>query len=559
MEPIFLPKSITTFRRGYSRQAFLRDLMAGIIVVVVALPLAIAFAIASGVSPEKGLITAVIAGFTVSILGGSRVQIGGPTGSIVVVVAGVVAAYGMEGLVISTIMAGIIMILFGLIRMGAIIKFIPYPVTVGFTSGIAVVIFMSQIRDFFGLQMDEFPADFVGRISAISASFSTLNPLAIILAILSIAISLLWSKVSKKVPGSLIALLLGVGIVTIFGLEVETIGTRFGEISASFPKPGIPNVSFSSLAKYVGPAFTIAILSSIESLLSAVVSDSMLGSRHRSNTELIAQGLANMGSGLFGGMPATGALARTATNVKNGGRTPVAGMIHAAILLMIMLFAGKWATLIPLSTLAGILMVVAYNMSEWRSFKDIMKGSKYDTGVLITTFVLTVVIDLTVAIQVGMILAAILFIKRMSDSAEVKPLLAYPRDGVDDMSMVNLELPKHVDVFEISGPMFFGVANRFKELMHKIGNQSSVVIIRLRNVPLIDATGVYNFHAMLTDLLNLKKKVILSGVNRDVKIELENHGILTLLGRENIFSTFEEALAKATAYKNDEDEKLSDK
>lgn len=552
MEPLFLPKSITTFREGYSRKAFLRDLMAGIIVVVVALPLAIAFAIASGVSPEKGLITAVIAGFTVSILGGSRVQIGGPTGSIVVVVAGIVAAYGIEGLVISTIMAGVIMVLFGLFRMGAIIKFIPYPVTVGFTSGIAVVIFMSQIRDFFGLQMDAFPADFVGRVSALSASFSTLNPLAVVIASLSILITLLWSKVSKKIPGSLIALLLGVGLVTFFGLEVETIGTRFGEISASFPKPSIPNVSLGSLVKYIGPAFTIAILSSIESLLSAVVSDSMLGSRHRSNTELIAQGIANMGSGLFGGIPATGALARTATNVKNGGRTPVAGMIHAVILLMIMLFAGKWATLIPLSTLAGILMVVAYNMSEWRSFKDIMKGSKYDTGVLITTFILTVVVDLTVAIQVGMILAAILFIKRMSDAAEVKPLLSYPKDGVDDMSMVDLKLPKHVDIFEISGPMFFGVANRFKELMHKIGNESTVVIIRLRNVPLIDATGIYNFHAMLTNLISLKKRVILSGVNESVKTELERHGIFTMLGQENIYATFDEALEKATAYTAEE-------
>jgi SulP family sulfate permease len=481
MDSIFLPKLITVFRKGYTRDQFTRDLLSGTIVGIVALPLAIAFAIASGVGPEKGLITAIVAGFLISLLGGSRVQIGGPTGAFVVIVAGIIASYGIDGLIISTIMAGIIMILFGVLRLGAVIRFIPYPLTVGFTSGIAVLIFTSQIKDFLGLQTGDLPADFINKVALMGQNLHTFSWYAVIIALSTVLITVYWSKITTKVPGSLIALLLSVLSVAIFGLDVETIGSRFGEISGSIPTPSLPNVDMNLIIKHIGPAFTIALLGSIESLLSAVVSDGMIGGRHRSNTELVAQGIANIGSGLFGGIPATGAIARTATNVKNGGRTPVAGIVHAIVLLAIMLFAGKWATYIPLSCLAGILVVVAYNMSEWRSFVSILKGSRYDILVLLTAFLLTVIVDLTIAIQVGMVLAAMLFMKRMADVGEVKPLVSYPSEESDDATMVGLKLPENVDVFEISGPMFFGVANKFKEVGEAI-TVDVVFPISARNV-----------------------------------------------------------------------------
>lgn len=544
MEPIFSPKLFTTLKAGYSRHQFTKDVMAGIIVGIVALPLAIAFAIASGVGPEKGLITAIVAGFLISILGGSRVQIGGPTGAFVVIVAGIIATYGIEGLIISTIMAGIIMVIFGLFRLGVVIRFIPYPLVVGFTSGIALLIFVTQIKDFFGLQTGELPADFIGKVSMLARSFHTLNWVSLVFGLGSLLLTLFWGKISSRIPGSLIALLAGALLVAFGGVQVETIGTKFGEIPSTLSLPTFPNLSWDTIYMYIGPAFTIALLGSIESLLSAVVSDGMIGGRHRSNTELIAQGIANIGSGLFGGIPATGAIARTATNVKNGGRTPVAGLVHALVLLLIMLFAGKWAGLIPLSVLAGILMVVAYNMSEWRSFVSILKGSRYDVLVLVTSFVLTVVVDLTIAIQVGMVLAALLFMKRMADVGEVKPLVAYPQDEKDDAAMVNLELPTTCVVYEISGPLFFGVANKFKELMHNIPDRSTVVLIRMRNVPMIDATGVHNFKAMLQRFVHQRKTVVLTGVNADVARDLGRHGITELVGPENIYATFEEAVSK---------------
>ena len=550
MESLFLPKLITVFRKGYSRDQFTRDLMSGIIVGIVALPLAIAFAIASGVGPEKGLITAVIAGFLISLLGGSRVQIGGPTGAFVVIVAGIIGSYGIDGLIISTIMAGIIMVLFGLFRLGVIIRFIPYPLTVGFTSGIAVLIFTSQIKDFFGLQTGDLPADFISKVGVMAENLHSVSWIAVAIALATVLITIFWNKITNRVPGSLIALLLSVFLVLIFGLDVETIGSRFGEISGSIPAPSLPNVDMDLIIKHIGPAFTIAMLGSIESLLSAVVSDGMIGGRHRSNTELIAQGIANIGSGLFGGIPATGAIARTATNVKNGGRTPVAGIVHAIVLLAIMLFAGKWAIYIPLSCLAGILVVVAYNMSEWRSFVSILKGSRYDTLVLLTAFFLTVVVDLTIAIQVGMVLAAMLFMKRMADVGEVRPLVSYPSEENDDAAMVGLKLPENVDVFEISGPMFFGVANKFKEVMHNIDDHADIIIIRMRNVPMIDATGIHNFNSMLQNFIHKRKHVMLSGVNEDVFAALKRHGIVALLGEENICASFDEALAKVKEFQD---------
>ncbi len=544
MEPIFLPKLLTTFKDGYSRQQLFRDVMAGAIVGVVALPLAIAFAIASGVSPEKGLITAIVAGFLISLMGGSRVQIGGPTGAFVVIVAGIIATYGLDGLIISTIMAGVIMILFGLFRLGAVIRFIPYPLTVGFTSGIALLIFVSQIKDFFGLQTGALPADFAAKMNVLMVSFYTLQWPTMVLGLVSFGLTMFWGKISSRVPGSLVALLLGAVSVAFGVIHVETIGSKFGEIPSTIHLPAFPDVSWDLIIKHIGPAFTIALLGSIESLLSAVVSDGMIGGRHRSNTELIAQGVANIGSGLFGGIPATGAIARTATNVKNGGRTPVAGIVHALVLLIIMLFAGKWAGLIPLSVLAGILMVVAYNMSEWRSFVSIMRGSRYDVLVLLTSFVLTVVVDLTIAIQVGMVLAAILFMKRMADVGEVKTLVNYPGEEVDDASMVNLELPASCIVYEVSGPLFFGVANKFKELMHNIPDRSTIVIIRMRNVPMIDATGIHNFKALLQRFIHQQKQVILTGVNPEVTAALKQHGIWQLVGEENICPLFEDAVLK---------------
>lgn len=545
MEHLFLPKFITTLKEGYTRHQFTKDVMAGIIVGIVALPLAIAFAIASGVGPEKGLVTAIVAGILISLLGGSRVQIGGPTGAFVVIVAGIIANYGIDGLIISTIMAGIIMIVFGLLRLGVIIRFIPYPLTVGFTSGIAVLIFVSQIKDFFGLETGTMPADFAGKVNMLIVSFDTINPVALGIGVMSVLVTLFWSRITSRVPGSLIALLIGVLLVLFFGVNAETIGSRFGDIPSTLPLPAFPEVSMQLIIMHIGPAFTIAMLGSIESLLSAVVSDSMIGGRHRSNTELIAQGIANVGSGLFGGIPATGAIARTATNVKNGGRTPVAGIVHALVLLVIMLFAGKWAALIPLSVLAGILMVVAYNMSEWRSFVTILRGSRYDVLVLLTSFILTVVVDLTIAIQVGMVLAALLFMKRMADVGEVKPLVSYASGDKDDTRMVDLELPRNTDVFEISGPLFFGVANKFNELMHEIADDSDIIIIRMRNVPMIDATGIHNFNALLGHFIHKRKRVMLSGVNETVMSELRRHGIVALVGKENIFTHFEEALEKA--------------
>ncbi len=405
--------------RGYTRAQFLADLSAGIIVGIVALPLAIAFAIASGVAPERGLYTAIIAGFLVSALGGSRVQIGGPTGAFIVIVYGIVQQYGLDGLLLAGMMAGVILIVFGLARLGGAIKFIPYPVVVGFTSGIAIVILSSQVKDLLGLRMGAIPANFVAKWHAYGTHFSVLNPWAVAVALLSLGIIVLWPRVSRRIPGPFVALVVVTALVTIFKIPVETIGSRFGEIHAGLPLPTLPHVTLARLATLIGPAFTIAILAAVESLLSAVVADGMIGGRHRSNMELVAQGVANIVSPLFGGIPATGAIARTATNVKNGGRTPVAGMIHALTLLLITLFFGRWAALIPMAALAGILVIVSYHMCEWRTFRALLRSPRGDVLVLLVTFLLTVFIDLTAAIEVGMVLAAFLFMKQMAAVTQV--------------------------------------------------------------------------------------------------------------------------------------------
>jgi sulfate permease, SulP family len=541
MSRLFYPKLFSVLKAGYDGKQFQKDLFAGIIVGIVALPLAIAFAVASGVSPEKGIITAIVAGFIISALGGSRVQIGGPTGAFIVIVFGIVAKYGLDGLLISTIMAGIFMIGFGLMRLGSVLKYIPHPLIVGFTSGIALVIFSTQIKDALGMQLESVPSGFIAKWGTYFTSLESINFIALGITAVTILITLLSKHLVRKIPGSFIAILLITAVVTIFKLPVSTIESVFGEISGSFSFD-LPTINWSNLALYVQPAFTIALLGAIESLLSAVVSDGMIGGNHRSNTELIAQGVANVVTPLFGGIPATGAIARTATNVRNGGRTPVAGIVHAITLLLIMLFFGRWAKLIPMSCLAGILIVVAYNMSEWRSFVSILKGSRYDIIVLLTTFFLTVLVDLTVAIQIGVVLAAFLFMQRMSKGSNIIPV-----DQESDLIDNYADIPACIEIYEISGPFFFAAAKKYQEVLKNFSIHTQVMIIRMRHVPFIDATGIHNFRETLHELKHHRKKVILSGVRPEVLSELEKSGLADFIGKENIFSSFDDALPAAKA------------
>lgn len=547
MEKIFRPKLIDTLKT-YNRKQFGNDLFAGIIVGVVALPLAIAFAIASGVNPEKGLITAVVAGFIISVMGGSRVQIGGPTGAFIVIVYGIVQMYGVNGLIVATFMAGIMLIIMGLARLGTIIKYIPHPLIIGFTSGIALIIFSSQVKDFLGLSMGTVPADFLEKWKAFFLNISSINMYAVAVAIGTILIILFWPKVSKKIPGSLIAILATTAVVQLFHLPVETIGSRYGIISSSIPALKFPIVDFATFKQLIQPAFTIAMLGAIESLLSAVVADGMISGNHRSNTELIAQGTANIFSSFFGGIPATGAIARTATNVKNGGRTPVAGIIHSITLLLILLVAGSWASLIPIANLAGILVVVAYNMSEWKNFRSILKGPKGDVFVLLITFFLTVLIDLTVAIEVGIVLAAFLFMRNMIKFSGVSTYAGEIKDedfGYDLLEN-KYQVPAGVEVFEITGPLFFGAAYKFKDAMKYLEKHPKVLIVRMRHVPIIDATGIQVLRDISKKLKNRKVKLILSEVNsQQVLKELKDSRLLFAIGKGNILETFEQALEKA--------------
>ncbi len=544
---MFRPKLLDTLQ-NYNRQMLLKDLMAGLIVGIVALPLAIAFAIASGVSPEKGLYTAVIAGFIISAMGGSRVQIGGPTGAFIVIVYGIVQTYGVNGLIIATFMAGVMLIVMGCARLGAVIKFIPHSLIIGFTSGIAVLIFSSQLKDFFGLQMGTVPADFLAKWQSYLQHASSVNGYALAIAAATVAVILLWPKISHKVPGSLIAILLTSAVVQLFHLPVETIGSRFGSISSALPAPVMPSFDFATVKNLIQPAFTIALLGGIESLLSAVVADGMIGGKHKSNMELIAQGTANVFSSLFGGIPATGAIARTVTNVKNGGRTPVAGITHAFVLLLIMLFAGKWAALIPMPALAGILVVVAYNMSEWESFAAVLKGPRSDIAVMLTTFFLTVIIDLTVAIEIGMVLAAFLFMRKMIQFSDVRMLTKETDDKssvADRDSVGNYNIPANVEVFEITGPLFFGAAYKFKEAIKFIERPPKILIIRMRRVPIIDATGIKTIEELYKESKHRGTKIILSEVHStQVTEELKKTRLLFAIGKANVTSTFAEALER---------------
>ncbi|MBK7873241.1 MAG: STAS domain-containing protein [Saprospiraceae bacterium] len=549
MKHTFRPKLFSILQEGYPKQQLLPDISAGVIVGIVALPLAIAFAIASGVAPEKGLITAIVAGFIISVFGGSRVQIGGLTGAFIVIVYGIVEQYGVAGLTIATFLAGFMLIVMGLARLGAVIQFIPHSLTVGFTSGIALIIFSSQIKDFLGLEMDTVPSEFLEKWRFYLSNLDSINPYATAIAIGTILITLYFSKITTKVPGSLVAIVLSTLVVQLAHLPVETIASRFGNIPSGIPAPTVPAIDFATVKNLIEPAFTIALLGAIESLLSAVVADGMIGGNHRSNQELVAQGTANIASSLFGGIPATGAIARTATNIKNGGRSPVAGIIHAITLLLIMLFVGKWAKLIPLSCLAGILVVVAYNMSEWRSFAAILKGPGADVLVLLATFLLTVLVDLTVAIEIGMVLAAFLFMRRMAQISNVKVITnQLLQEELDDPEATDkFIIPKGVEVYEVNGPLFFGAAHNFKESLNIIGKKSpQILIIRMRQVPIIDATGLHNLKEVLKRLASSgKTKIILSGIQADVYEEIIKTDIPSIIGDSNISANIQEALARA--------------
>ncbi len=540
---IFKPKFFSLLKTGVYKTQITKDIMAGIVVGIVAIPLAIAFAVASGVSPEKGLITAVIAGFIISFLGGSRVQIGGPTGAFIVIVYGIIEKYGVDGLIISTVMAGVILILFGVLKLGALLKYFPRPLIVGFTSGIALVIFSTQIKDALGLDVQKVPSDFIAKWELYFDKIQTFNVYAIIITLMTILITVFSGKLIKKIPGSFIAIIVGTIAVQYFALPVSNIESFFGTIPNNFTFI-IPDFQFSNLTYYIAPALTIALLGSIESLLSAVVSDGMISGNHRSNTELIAQGVANIITPFFGGIPATGAIARTAVNVKNGGRTPIAGMTHAITILIIMLFFGQWAKLIPMSVLAGILIVVTYNMSEWRSFRTILKGSTFDMIVLLSTFFLTVLIDLTVAIEVGIVLSSLLFMKRMSDIGG-NVTANIDSDVLEDYS----NLAKGVAVYEISGPLFFASAKQYAEVLIQMGVRNKVLIIRMRHVPFVDATGLYNLKDVVKSLLNSNTIIILSGVNNTVYEDCKKANIIDLVGNDNIFDSFDKAIERANRLK----------
>ena len=549
---MLVPKLVTTLKT-YDRAQLAADVGAGVIVGIVALPLAIAFGIASGVTPERGLYTAIIAGFLISALGGSRVQIGGPTGAFVVIVYGIVQRYGLDGLMVATLMGGVILVGFGLAGLGGAIKFIPFPVVTGFTSGIALIIFSGQIKDLLGLPIGVLPADFLGRWAAYARHTTSVHWPAALVSGLTLAILVLWPRLNSRVPGPFVALLVTTALARLLHLSVETIGSRFGAIDVGFPRPVLPAVSLATATALVGPAFTIALLAGIESLLSAVVSDGMIGGKHRSNMELVAQGLANIASPLFGGIPATGAIARTATNVKSGGRTPVAGMVHALTLLLITVFFGRWAALIPMATLAGILVIVSYHMSEWRTFRSEFRAPRSDLAVLLTTFLLTVLVDLTVAVEVGLVLAAFLFMRRMAEVTNVSAITReFEESGDDDEgdpnSVRRRSVPPGVEVYEINGPFFFGAAETFKETMTQLRGRPAVLILRLRNVPAMDSTGLHALRDVVTRFRRQGTRVILSDVHAQPMAALQRSTLGDELSDQDLAGNIDDALNLARAH-----------
>jgi SulP family sulfate permease len=549
---VFKPKLLDVFG-NYSRERFMKDLMAGVIVGIVALPLAIAFGIASGVSPEKGLITAIIGGFIVSFLGGCSVQIGGPTGAFIIIVYGIIQQFGMAGLAVATVMAGLMLVGMGVLRLGSVIKFMPYPIIVGFTSGIALTIFTTQMKDFFGLTMGAVPADFVSKWIAYVKAASTVNYWSLIIGFVSILIIVFSPRFSKKIPGSLIAII----VVTIvsyilrnyFGITgIETIGDRF-EINAALPVPEPVSINFSTINLLLPAAFTIAMLGAIESLLSAAVADGITGDRQNSNTELIAQGAANIITPLFGGIPVTGAIARTMTNINNGGRSPVAGIVHAVVLLLILLFLVPLTKHIPMACLAGVLIIVSYNMSDWRTFRSLLKNPKSDVVVLLVTFFLTVIFDLTIAIEAGILLAMVLLVKRVAETSNISVVqdeLNMASDAERTADNDKLALPNGVEVYEIDGPFFFGIANKFDASMKWAGNKPPKIrIIRMRKVPFMDSTGLHNLESLYRLSSQDKIRLVLSGVNDKIRAMLDKSGFADKIGQEYICSNINEAVEKA--------------
>lgn len=545
----FTPKLITQLKAGISRKQLTNDILAGIIVGIVALPLAIAFAIASGVSPEKGLITAIVAGLIISAMGGSRTQIGGPTGAFIVIVYAIVQDHGVAGLTIATFMAGFLIIGMGLARLGNYLKFIPYPLIVGFTSGIAIIIFSSQIKDLFGLPIDQLPADLVEKYVSYSQHIGDLNWTAFIIGLSTIIFALNFHKISRKIPGSIVAIIATTLVVYFLELPVETIESRFGEIPSKLTIPEMPTITFATIQSLIQPAIAIALLGGIESLLSAVVADGMTGSRHRSNMELVAQGTANIFSAFFGGIPATGAIARTATNIKNGGRTPIAGIVHALVLLIIMLVLAPIAKLIPMATLAGILIVVAWHMGEWHHFFGMLKSNRMDVIVLLTTFFLTIFFDLIIAIQVGMILASFIFLKRMSEATSIKNAagLLSPESGTSETLFEEelQDLPEGVLLYEINGPLFFGASQKFQEVITDLHQQPKILILRMRHVPFIDATGMNRLREICRVLRAKGTRIIISGANRDVRKALLTEGVYREIGKHNIHDNIRSAIDRA--------------
>ncbi len=554
--PIFIPKILEIFRKGgYNKKTFSSDLIAGIIVGIVALPLAIAFGIASGVTPQQGLITAIVAGFLTSLLGGSNFLIGGPTGAFIVVVYGIVTKFGMSGLIIATCLAGVILVVMGVFKFGSIIKFIPYPIVVGFTSGIALVIFSTQIKDFLGLQIDNLPAEFIPKWISYFQHLSTINYHEAALGLSCLLIIIFWPRITKTVPGSLIAIIVGtVGtliISKVYGVEFATIGSRFPELAqgVTMPKPQAPNMTFAMIKELSQPAITIAILCAIESLLAAMVADGVTGKRHDSNTELIGQGITNIVTPFFGGIPATGAIARTMANINNGGKTPVAGVIHALVLLLVFFFLMPYAIYIPLACLASILIVVAYNMSELKTFRYLLKGHRTDIIVLLITFFLTVVIDLTVAIEFGVILAIILFVKRVSETSSIRIVEETTIEGTElsesPQDVEKFQIPRFVEIYEIDGPFFFGLASKIDELDVSSHKRVKIRIIRMRRVPFIDSTGLNNLRNLWKRSKKEHIQVILSGVTESVRKSLDSSGFSEELGQEFIFPHISMAVEKA--------------
>ena len=534
-----------------SKKQFMRDCISGIIVAIIALPLSVALAIASGVSPEKGLITAIIGGCLISFLGGSRVQIGGPTGAFVVIVYGIIQKYGIEGLTIATIMSGALLVIFGLFRFGSIIKYIPYPITTGFTAGIAVVLFSTQVKDFLGLKIEQVPSEFFAKWGSYFSSFHTIQLETLIVGVSALLIIILTPKINKTIPGSLIALILTTIAVQIFHLPVATIGSIFGDISSSIPAPKLVGINMQTISDLMHPAITIAILAGIESLLSAVVADGMIGKKHNSNMELIAQGVANIGCAIFGGIPATGAIARTAANVKNGGRTPIAGIVHSVVLLLIMLIFMPYAKLIPMTTLAAILIVVAYNMSEWRAFKGLFNSTKSDTAVLLITFLLTVIFDLVVAIELGMIFALFLSIKKIADSTqinEVNPLLkdmSEDEENETEYFSETSDTPKQILVYEINGVLFFGAASTFMDVMNEVKSTADILIIRMKNVPIFDATALDVLKRIDIRCRKHHIMLLLTELQPQPRKLLDKTGFVDKLGEERLFEKYDDAFELA--------------